>query len=185
MVDDPLPGVTVSGTPIILAPGQSDNTTFTAVYTITKEDIDNGFVTNSALVTGDDPQGNATEDLSDDPTNPADVDSEGDSEPDDPTVIETFGIVIDTIFTPNGDGVNDVWAVPGIQNFVNNNVKIYNRWGNLVYEMDHYTGNWDGHSNGRMTISESSKLLPVGTYFYVIDLGNGHEPFTGYLYLNR
>ena len=184
-VTDALPGIVVSGTPIILAPGQSDNTTFTAVYTLTKDDIDNGKVTNTALVTGDDPQGNATTDISDngDDVGP-NADSEGDGEGDDPTVVETLGLDIMTVFTPNGDGKNDTWEVLGIQNFMNNTVKVYNRWGNLVYEKDHYTGNWDGTSNGRWTIDAQGKL-PVGTYFYVIDLGNGHKPFTGYLYLNR
>jgi len=177
-------GVEVTGTPNILAPGQSDNHTFTAVYTLTKDDIDNGEVVNSALVTGTDPQGNDTTDMSDDPNNNADVDSEGDGDPDDPTVIETLGLDIMTIFTPNGDGLNDTWYIPGLQNFPYNTVKIYNRWGNLVYEKDHYTGNWDGTSNGRWTIDKGGKL-PVATYFYVIDLGNGHKPFTGYLYLNR
>jgi len=182
-VDDPL--VSVSGTLVILSPGDSDNTTFTAVYTITKDDIDRGYVTNTATATGTDPQGNDVTDESDDPNDTTNIDPDGDGEPDDPTIIETTGIVITTIFTPNGDGQNDVWTLPGVQNFAHNNVKIYNRWGNLVYEADHYINNWDGHSNGRMTLSKDSKLLPVGTYFYIIDLGDGHKPFTGYLYLNR
>ena len=67
-VTDPL--VTVSGGPITLAPGASDTTTFTATYTLTQSDIDNGFVDNQATATGDytdsagDPQ--QVSDLSDD-----------------------------------------------------------------------------------------------------------------------
>jgi gliding motility-associated-like protein len=72
----------------------------------------------------------------------------------------------------------------GISNFPHNNVKIYNRWGNLVYEADHYVGDWDGYSNGKRVMNNKERL-PVGTYYYVIDLGDGHEPFVGYLYLNR
>ena len=184
-IDDPLPGIVISGTPIILLPGESDNTTFTAVYTLTKYDIDNGKVINSAVVTGMDPQGNAVTDLSDDGSDVGpNADSEGDGEGDDPTVVETLGLDIMTVFTPNGDGVNETWEVLGLQNFPNNTVKIYNRWGNLVYEKEYYTGDWDGTSNGRIVIDESGKL-PVGTYYYIIDLGDGHKPFTGYLYLNR
>ena len=167
-----------------MSPGDSDNNTFTAVYVITKDDIDNGFVTNSAVVSGLTPQNELIEDISDDPNEMADVDSEGDNEPDDPTVIETLGLVITTIFTPNDDGVNEYWVVHGLQNFPNNTVKIYNRWGNLVFEKSYYNGDWNGYSNGRMVLNPGERL-PIGTYFYIIDLGKGAEPLTGYLYLNR
>ncbi len=184
-ITDALPGVTVSGTPIILLPGDSDNSTFTAQYTLTANDIDNGFVSNSAIVSALDPQGNTITDKSDDGLNSGpNADPDNDGEPDDPTVITTLGIDIATIFTPDGDGTNDTWQILGIQNFHHNVVKVYNRWGNLVYKKDYYTGNWDGTSNGKLTIGKDGKL-PVGTYFYIIDLGNGHKPFTGYLYLNR
>ncbi len=184
-ISDDLPGITINGTPIILAPGETDNSTFTAIYTLRSIDIDNGFVSNTANVSGTDPQGHIIEDTSDDGLNfGPNADPDNDGEPDDPTVTETLGLEIMTIFTPNGDGKNETWKILGIQNFHYNVVKVYNRWGNLVYEKNYYTGDWDGTSNGRWTISEGGKL-PVSTYFYIIDLGNGHEPFTGYLYLNR
>ncbi len=78
--------VTVNGGPIpLLAPGQSDNSTFTASYTITQADIDSGGIENSALATGTDPNGDPVTDISDDPQNPEDVDPDGDGNPDDPT----------------------------------------------------------------------------------------------------
>jgi len=174
----------VTGVPIILLPGNNDDSTFTAVYTITESDIDAGFVSNTARVDGYTMLDVLVSDLSDDPNDTSNIDSEGDGEPDDPTVIETLGLIITDIITPNDDGLNDVWPLYGIQNFPYNNVKIYNRWGSLVYEADHYTGDWDGYSNGKMVLNDGERL-PVGTYYYVIDLGNGHEPFVGYLYLNR
>ena len=64
MVTDPL--VTVSGDPISLGVGGSNSTNFTATYTITQADIDNGGVTNQATATGEDPQGNPVTDISDD-----------------------------------------------------------------------------------------------------------------------
>ena len=78
--------VTVIGAPIpSLAPGESNNTNFTASYTITQADIDNGGIENSALATGTDPNGDPVTDTSDDPQNPEDVDPDGDGDPDDPT----------------------------------------------------------------------------------------------------
>ncbi|WP_445083361.1 DUF7507 domain-containing protein, partial [Algoriphagus sp. oki45] len=66
MVTDPL--VTVSGGPISLAPGASDNTTFTATYVLTQDDIDAGYVVNTALAKGTSPKGVEVEDESSDPT---------------------------------------------------------------------------------------------------------------------
>ncbi len=78
-------------------------------------------------------------------------------------------------FSPNGDGVNDTWVIKGIENYPNNNVQVINRWGNLVFEMDGYRGTWDGTWNG--------VSLPSGTYFYIVDLGDGRV-FNGYLQIN-
>ncbi|WBL42985.1 gliding motility-associated C-terminal domain-containing protein [Algoriphagus halophytocola] len=66
MVTDPM--VTVNGGPISLAPGVSDNTTFTATYVLTQDDIDNGYVVNTALAQGTSPKDEVVEDESSDPT---------------------------------------------------------------------------------------------------------------------
>ena len=80
--------------------------------------------------------------------------------------------------------LNDVFFIECIENYPNNNVKVFNRWGNQVFEMDNYDNTWDGTSMGRATVSASEKL-PVGTYFYLIDFGDGSEPKTGWLYITR
>jgi len=86
-ITDPL--VTVSGGPLqSLEPGESDSTTFTATYTITQADIDNGSFSNSALVNAFIPDNGPIGSLSDDPDNPTDIDSDGDGNPDDPTVTD-------------------------------------------------------------------------------------------------
>ncbi|MFB6305813.1 MAG: gliding motility-associated C-terminal domain-containing protein, partial [Flavobacteriales bacterium] len=66
--------------------------------------------------------------------------------------------------TPNGDGVNDTWTIPGISNFPNNEVKIYTRWGQRIFFKENYNNGkgWDGTQNGT--------ILPAGTYYYVINL---------------
>ena len=79
-------------------------------------------------------------------------------------------------FSPNGDGVNDTWVIKGIENYPDNHVEVYNRWGNIVFEMDGYRGTWDG--------SWSNVILPIGTYFYVVDIGD-EEIYRGFLQINR
>src|SRR5690606_4028603 len=88
MITDPLPGIEINGGPIaVLQPGETDSTTFTAIYTITQQDIDNGEVVNQAIATGEDINGTIVEDESDDPTDLTNIDNDGDGEPDDPTIV--------------------------------------------------------------------------------------------------
>jgi len=99
--------------------------------------------------------------------------------------VEVFNVI-----TPNGDNVHDVLTISGLENFPENTIKIYNRWGVLVFTTNAYNteGNvFDGTSNGRATISQDRKL-PVGTYFYILDYQNATGTVrsqSGYLYLNR
>jgi gliding motility-associated-like protein len=78
-------------------------------------------------------------------------------------------IVTHQFVTPNGDGINDYLVIEGIQLLNNNNVKIINRSGVVVYSAKGYDNEkvkFDGHS------SDSSAYLPSGTYFYIIDYTN-------------
>ena len=97
--------------------------------------------------------------------------------------------ITNTIVTPDGDGVNDVFIIDNIESFPNNTVEIYNRWGIKVFETRGYDNNTNafrGISNGRVTINENDGL-PVGVYFYIIDYvdGNENRSEAGYLYINR
>ncbi|WP_143569846.1 gliding motility-associated C-terminal domain-containing protein, partial [Tenacibaculum agarivorans] len=92
----------------------------------------------------------------------------------------------------NDDGVNDFFLLEGIECYINNSVKIFNRWGVLVFETENYDNKenvFRGVSEGRLTIAQNEKL-PTGTYFYVINYeysDNGSlEQLTksGYLYLS-
>jgi len=86
----------------------------------------------------------------------------------------------------NGDGNNDGFVIDCITLFPNNNVKIFNRAGVKVYDMDGYDNNdiiFSGEGiNGIYLAGEN---LPDGTYFYIIDKGDGSRPTTGYLELIR
>ncbi len=92
--------------------------------------------------------------------------------------IECTELTIFNGFSPNGDGVNDVFYIDGIEDFPNNKLCIYNRWGNKVYEKDGYNNEWDG--------SWSGNVLPDGTYFYVLNLGDeDNTTYNGYLQIFR
>jgi len=72
------------------------------------------------------------------------------------------------LFSPNGDGQNDNWEIVGIQDFPDNEVEIYNRWGNIVYEMSGYDNSWTGTNN-------SGEELLSGAYYYVVKLNNDED----------
>ena len=102
-------------------------------------------------------------------------------------ILEDKPIVIHNGISANGDGVNDGFIIEHIEGYPKNNLKIFNRWGVLVYEKDGYTNSepFDGHSNGRATISADSKL-PQGTYYYILEYQDTAEQThtkKGWLYL--
>ena len=145
--------------------------------------------------TDDDDDGIETidEDLDED-GNYVNDDSDNDGTPNylDPDLGPTQENVPDVInvITPNGDTVHDVLTIRGIEDFPNNTVKIYNRWGVLVFQTrgyDNNTNTFDGTSAGRVTVDKDNRL-PVGTYFYIVDYEDQNgtmKQLSGYLYINR
>ena len=93
------------------------------------------------------------------------------------TVVPT--VVIPNGFTPNGDGRNDTWQIDFIELFPQCEVEIYNRWGDLLSRSVGYNQPWDGRYR--------DGLVPVGTYYYVIELHDERfpEPYTGPLTVIR
>ncbi|MCB9232852.1 MAG: tandem-95 repeat protein, partial [Bacteroidia bacterium] len=87
-------------------------------------------------------------------------------------------ITIPNAFTPNGDNQNDLWVIQNIGCYPNNQLWVYNRWGNLVYTAAPYNNTWDGTDN-------NGNPLPDGTYYYVLDLGDGNPPRTGFVIIFR
>jgi gliding motility-associated-like protein len=85
-------------------------------------------------------------------------------------------------FSPNQDEINDRFVIPDLFRYPQNTLKIYNRWGVLVYEKANYDNTWNGKAENPLYGEEE---LPVGTYFYLLDLGLDQEPIRGYVYLNR
>ena len=91
-------------------------------------------------------------------------------------------IIIHDGISPNGDGINDTWVIERIQDYPANEVKVFDKWGDQVFEATNYKNDWGGTwKNG---------LLPDGTYYYLIKLNasnapDGKDDFTGYLMIKR
>lgn len=98
-------------------------------------------------------------------------------------------LVIFNAISPNGDGVNDTFHIKGIDQYPDNRVEIYNRWGIKVYDAKSYNESdvmFNGYSDGRATVERKEKL-PTGTYFYILNYTNGRDVIekSGYLYINN
>jgi len=93
------------------------------------------------------------------------------------TVYVIYDLDIPNIFSPNNDGINDLWNIGHLTDFVNNTVDIFNRYGQLVFHSLGYGAPWDGKQNGYP--------LPVGTYYYIINPHFGTKIFTGSITLIR
>lgn len=72
-------------------------------------------------------------------------------------------IFIPNVLTPNNDGFNDTWYIKNIHLFPQNIVTIVSRWGDVVFQTNNYTNNWDGTFGGGK--------LPAGTYYYILEVG--------------
>ncbi len=80
-------------------------------------------------------------------------------------------------FSPNGDGTNDFLIVNDIQEYTNNSIEIYDRYGNQIFATKGYDNTWDGTRN--------NTDVPKGTYFYILDLGDGSEIRKGWIQIIR
>ena len=92
-------------------------------------------------------------------------------------------IFIPQAVTPNGDGYNDYFEILGLENYPDNHVTIFNRWGSIVFDTDGYNNDWEGVSIANMAFG--GELLPTGTYFYILELKENGKTFKGYVYLQR
>ena len=86
-------------------------------------------------------------------------------------------LVVTNAFTPNGDGVNDNWRVPGIRFYEGARISVYDNVGSRLFYSESPDQGWDGTFNG--------KQLPVGSYFWTIEIGETGEIRRGMLNLLR
>jgi gliding motility-associated-like protein/uncharacterized repeat protein (TIGR01451 family) len=140
------------------------NTGSTVTLTITVTVNTTGTYISTATITGIETDGNTDNNTSTTVTYPTDF-------------------FIPEGFSPNGDGINEYFVIRGIGNYPNNTIAIFNRWGNKVFEASHYLNTWDGRSTRGLKVGGDE--LPTGTYFYLLDLGDGSAIIKGTIYLNR
>jgi len=93
------------------------------------------------------------------------------------TILILVPLVVPNTFTPNGDGINDTWDLRALLAYPGCLVQVFNRYGALVYQCTGYSAGWDGTTGG--------KPLPMGTYYYLIDLKNGKRPSSGSITIIR
>jgi len=82
-------------------------------------------------------------------------------------------IIVPNTFTPNGDGINDILTIDGLNSYKQSLLTIFDRNGQQVFKSLAYPKPWDGTRNG--------KPIPMGTYYYVIDLKNGSKILSGWV----
>jgi gliding motility-associated-like protein len=94
------------------------------------------------------------------------------------TLTQPVDIMMPTGFSPNGDGANDYFVVQGLENYPNNHIEIYNRWGNKVFSADNYTNKWQG-------VNDNGDPLPDATYFVILQVNGGEMKLDSYVDLRR
>ena len=80
-------------------------------------------------------------------------------------------LVFYSAFTPNSDGVNDYFYIGNIQKYPDNILKIYNRYGQVIFTSANYNNDWNGEYQGNK--------VPTGTYFYILYTNTGKGNYSG------
>lgn len=97
------------------------------------------------------------------------------------TILETPFVIPDA-FSPDGDNINDLFVIKRIQAFPNNELRVFNRWGRLVYSKKGYDNSWDGKAN----VGNEGEGLPSGSYYFTLIFNDGStETKQGYIVLRK
>ncbi len=89
------------------------------------------------------------------------------------------------LVTPNGDGNNDSFIIPELSQSPNNSLQIFDRFGLKVFEMENYTDEFRGFANTGTILMGKEKGLPIGVYFFIVEMRDLNLDFQGFLYLAR
>jgi len=93
-----------------------------------------------------------------------------------------WGLIIPEGFSPNEDGLNDRFEILGLEQYPDNELRVFNVNGNEVYRMAGYDNTWDGISASNLN---KGGRLPTGTYYYALYLGVENAIIKGFVYLRR
>jgi len=85
-------------------------------------------------------------------------------------------LIVHNGFSPNGDGQNDIFTIKNVEFYPDNQLTIFNRWGNEILKVKGYKNDWKGAWKG--------KDLPDGTYYYLLDDGFGNI-LSGFIQIER
>jgi gliding motility-associated-like protein len=90
-------------------------------------------------------------------------------------------------FTPNGDGINDFFDIRADRGSIE--IKIFNRWGNILFHSNSYQGNWDGRFNGEL-VADGVYVWSITHYYSSEDCSSGSgtrclKEYSGYVTIIR
>jgi gliding motility-associated-like protein len=98
-----------------------------------------------------------------------------------PATLSPPDLAIPQGFSPNGDGYNDFFEIPGVLDYPDNVFTVFNRWGDKIYEMKGYDNSWDGKPNSNVMLLGRDKVIP-GTYYYIFEFNkNDKKPKNGFI----
>ena len=110
------------------------------------------------------------------------MDGSDPSDPCDPNICSD--LIFPEAFTPDGDGINDLFVIGGLEIYPDHNLTIFNRWGDLVYSSLNYQNDWDGSSQNSLNFINDK--LPTGSYYYLFDTRDEYIGIiSGYVFLQR
>lgn len=89
------------------------------------------------------------------------------------SIEDRIDITVPSGFTPNGDGINETLIIDGLSQYPENELLVYNRWGDLVYSATPYNNDWSGQSEGKGTLF--GEKVTDGTYFYILKYSKSGE----------
>jgi gliding motility-associated-like protein len=92
-------------------------------------------------------------------------------------VNDDYRIVASNVFTPDGNGQNDTWVIRNVETFGDVNVRVFDRFGTMVYQETAYQNDWRG--------TRGNDILPDGTYYYVITFSTSERKYNGALTIMR